>query len=368
MFSPRKLIENAARSFAATASQSALQLFAIVDPSVIPWAAGDAQNLRQILGHLLTNALRFTESGYVIVRLRAGVRANGMQRLTLQVVDTGRGIRQEDQARLFRPLLAPGIAGEASKGRHTGLSLCAHLAAQMDSRIRVTSEPGLGSSFSLTLMLPAAEGPANDVPDLHGIRVHARSPHRELSANVCAWLSHWGATAEPVTIPPSCPEPDEVFLDLLPGADGRPAGWAGHYLPAHAPGPLLGGAFDPVDGYDLDSIGFAIARLMHGISPSRAPGGVLPEAFIPQRFRHAFLDTMNDDLAKLEQAIAKRDVASVLLALHRMRGALMMVAMIALANDISSVEAQLRHNGRSEPALLAASRLVLDIKGLLAQV
>ncbi|WP_454675235.1 ATP-binding protein [Achromobacter pestifer] len=365
MFSPRKLVESTTRSFAAQARQKNLLLFSTTDQSVIPWATGDTSNLRQILSNLLSNALSFTESGHVIVRLRGGDRTDGVQRLTLQVVDTGIGINREDQAGLFnsvRPI------GHAVHGRRTGLAHCAHLAQLMGSHIRVTSEPGLGSSFSLDLALPASEGPAVDIPDLRGIRVLARSPHRELSNNVCSWLSRWGANATPATDPIPCGASDDVFLDLLTGSGARPAHWTGHYLSTCAPGPFAADTIEPLDGYDLEGIGSGIARLVHGTPLTQPPEGVPPPPPIPHRFRRLFLDTMHDDLDKLEQAIARRDAFVALQALHRMRGALMMVAMTTLANDIKTVDTTLRGDGWNEQAFLETSRLVLEIRDFLIQV
>ena len=155
---------------------------------------GDAGRIRQILANLVSNAIKFTEAGHVIVRLRAVDQPNGNQLLTLQVVDTGIGIGAQEQSQLFLPFYQIDSASHTVRGTGLGLSICARLAKLMNSWIRVTSELGLGSSFSMALSLKPAAGPAPTTPDLAGARVHVRSPHRELSEQVCLWLTMWAPT------------------------------------------------------------------------------------------------------------------------------------------------------------------------------
>lgn len=266
-FSPRELVESCTRSFAAMASQKGLLLFACVDPAVAPWVRGDAVRIRQILSNLLSNAIKFTQSGHVIVRLRCTADEDGAQRLTIQVVDTGIGIGKEEQTQLFSPFYQIDSASHTVRGAGIGLSICARLARLMGSRIRVTSELGLGSSFALDLLLHTTDGPAVTEPALHGINIHVRSPHRELTHNVCQWLTRWGATALPVTQAQPRGERDDVFLDLLGTPDTRPVNWAGHYLAAGDPWACPADAPPQVDGHDLDGIGFGIERVLRGDSP-----------------------------------------------------------------------------------------------------
>lgn len=267
LFRPRELVESCTRSFAALARQKGLLLFASVDDSVAPWVTGDPVRIRQILSNLLSNAIKFTESGHVIVRLRGAERADGAQVLTLQVVDTGIGIDKEDQAQLFSPFYQIDSASHTVRGAGIGLSICARLAKLMDSDIRLTSELGLGSSFSLDLALQPADGPPIDEPDLQGIRVVVRSPHRELSDNVCQWLTRWGAAAQPAPTPLGPGEADDVLLDILGDSEAPPANWIGHFLSAGDPRESATGMPVQVDGHDLDSIGFGISRLLRGDPP-----------------------------------------------------------------------------------------------------
>ena len=126
-------------------------MFSCVDTGVAPWVTGDAGRIRQILANLVSNAIKFTEAGHVIVRLRAVDQPNGNQLLTLQVVDTGIGIGAQEQSQLFLPFYQIDSASHTVRGTGLGLSICARLAKLMNSWIRVTSELGLGSSFSMAL-------------------------------------------------------------------------------------------------------------------------------------------------------------------------------------------------------------------------
>ena len=160
------------------------------------------------------------------------------------------------------------------RGTGLGLSICARLAKLMNNWIRVTSELGLGSSFSMALSLKPAAGPAPTTPDLAGARVHVRSPHRELSEQVCLWLTMWGAHATPAPhVPPPATESDEVLLDVLRAEDGPPSDWGGRYLSAREPGVRGEYGPDALDGHRLDSIGFGIQALLRGdrATPSAEP-------------------------------------------------------------------------------------------------
>ncbi|MDP1136856.1 hypothetical protein Q6325_29880, partial [Klebsiella pneumoniae] len=70
-FNPRELVQNCTSSYAAMAQQNGLLLFSCVDAQVPESVLGDAVRIRQILGNLISNAIKFTEAGHVIVRLRS---------------------------------------------------------------------------------------------------------------------------------------------------------------------------------------------------------------------------------------------------------------------------------------------------------
>jgi signal transduction histidine kinase len=116
----------------------------------------DRQKLQQILVHLLTNALKFTERGSIDLTVRAR-NDNGREFLEIAVRDTGIGISGEDQKVIFDDFRQ--LDGSSSRnygGTGLGLGLCRRLAAALGGTIRVSSEVGVGSVFSLILPLNAA--------------------------------------------------------------------------------------------------------------------------------------------------------------------------------------------------------------------
>ena len=243
-FNPRELVQSCTDSYAAMAEQKGLLLFCCVDVAVPDWMTGDAVRIRQILSNLLSNAIKFSDSGHVIVRLTvAGVVADKTH-LMLQVVDTGIGIGKAEQTQLFVPFYQIDSGSHTVRGAGIGLSICARLAKLMGSEIRVTSELGLGSSFSMELPLQVAYGqpaygqpayghPAPQ-PDLSNICVHVRSPHHELTENVCLWLRRWGAQAAAAPNPLPLGAPDDVLLDVLVNGNFDARDWAGHHVLASA--------------------------------------------------------------------------------------------------------------------------------------
>jgi signal transduction histidine kinase/CheY-like chemotaxis protein/purine-cytosine permease-like protein len=115
----------------------------------------DENRLRQILINLLTNAIKFTTTGQVILRIR--YRA---QVAEFEIEDTGIGIAPEDQERIFEPFeraMSPLV--QSARGTGLGLSICKLLTEVMGGEIRVTSTPTKGSLFRVKLFLPEVANP-----------------------------------------------------------------------------------------------------------------------------------------------------------------------------------------------------------------
>lgn len=115
----------------------------------------DPDRLQQILLNLITNAVKFTPTGG---RITISCRRSGEQTL-ISVADTGRGIADDQLERIFEPFVqASGAAADpaAKKGFGLGLAISRGLARRMGGDLTVTSEPGVGSTFTLSLKSPAA--------------------------------------------------------------------------------------------------------------------------------------------------------------------------------------------------------------------
>lgn len=116
---------------------------------------GDPMRLRQILLNLLGNAIKFTEHGSVALRISP----LSPQGVRIEVTDTGPGLNEEQRARLFHRFQQAEGARTASRygGSGLGLAICQELAAAMDGRIDVDSDPGVGSRFIVDLPLPEGD-------------------------------------------------------------------------------------------------------------------------------------------------------------------------------------------------------------------
>jgi two-component system sensor histidine kinase/response regulator len=111
----------------------------------------DGRALKQILLNLANNAIKFTESGSVRLRIRADG-LDGGALVEFSVVDTGLGIRAEDRDKLFRAFSQVDVAGEVRyEGTGLGLHLSQKLAELLSGRITFETEFGKGSTFRLTL-------------------------------------------------------------------------------------------------------------------------------------------------------------------------------------------------------------------------
>ncbi|PYB80518.1 hybrid sensor histidine kinase/response regulator [Pseudomonas soli] len=153
---PAQLVHDAVIGFSATARKKGLGIEAEIDPRVPRQILGDAVRLRQILHNLLGNAIKFTESGLIRLRLTVQDRSTGSVLLQWQVTDTGIGIPESAMDKLFNPFYQ--VAGVPSgSGAGLGLSICKRLSDLMGGNIRVVSEPGLGSSFSLFITLAVVD-------------------------------------------------------------------------------------------------------------------------------------------------------------------------------------------------------------------
>jgi len=129
-----------------------------------PLLIGDAGRIRQVLLNLLGNAIKFTEQGSVTLDLECEPTKEGAAILTMTISDTGIGISDEDQKRLFQ--LFTQIDSSATRkysGTGLGLAISKQLVNQMGGDISLQSTPDKGSIFCVTLTLPLAGAPDNKV-------------------------------------------------------------------------------------------------------------------------------------------------------------------------------------------------------------
>lgn len=115
---------------------------------------GDPNRLKQIIRNLVDNAIKFTETGYIVVRTRIEEENESSYKICLSVTDTGIGISSEEQATLFNPFQQAGAnIFRRYGGSGLGLVICKQLAEQMQGKLVLVSEPNKGSTFSAYLTL-----------------------------------------------------------------------------------------------------------------------------------------------------------------------------------------------------------------------
>lgn len=154
----RALVRASTGNFLATASSRALRLECNIDDRLAPAYLVDALRLRQILSNFLSNALKFTERGSVVVELDRLASADQRELVALRVRDTGIGIDAQDQARLFRPFEQVRTTSIVrADGSGLGLDICRRLADLMGGEITVESRLGVGTTMSLLVRLPIAD-------------------------------------------------------------------------------------------------------------------------------------------------------------------------------------------------------------------
>lgn len=227
-FSPLELTEEVVQSFTGAAQAKGLQLYTCLSAELPLRMRGAAASIRQILNNLLSNAVKFTDNGYVSVRLKSSVVDAECVMLTWQVNDTGMGIGVEDQPRLFDQFYQIRRSEHPVAGTGLGLSISLRLAQLMNGSLKLVSELGLGSSFSLRLPLERIAMQA-EPQDLAGCAIQVLAPVRDLAECLCGWIARWGGRAM-VATPRSLGEADATSLlveVLLVGSAPMFEAWPG---------------------------------------------------------------------------------------------------------------------------------------------
>ena len=155
-FGLRDTVEESLEIFAGRAHAKGLELVCAIELDVPAAVRGDPTRLRQVLVNFVGNAIKFTDSGEIILRVRA-VGKDGL--LRFEVIDTGIGISEEAQAHIFNAFSqADSFTTRKYGGTGLGLAICRQLAALMGGEIGVHSEVGRGSTFWFEVRLePAAD-------------------------------------------------------------------------------------------------------------------------------------------------------------------------------------------------------------------
>ncbi len=156
-FHLRKAVEEVAELLGEHAYDKGVEMAAVIDPDVPTAVSGDPGRLRQVLVNLVSNAVKFTDDGEVVVRASLVEDQDDGALVRFEVSDTGIGIAPEHQVGLFASFAqADASTTRRYGGTGLGLAICKRLVELMGGDIGVQSEPGRGSTFWFTARLSRA--------------------------------------------------------------------------------------------------------------------------------------------------------------------------------------------------------------------
>jgi predicted ATPase/signal transduction histidine kinase/DNA-binding response OmpR family regulator/tRNA A-37 threonylcarbamoyl transferase component Bud32 len=176
-----EIVNQATAATNALFEQKGLQLVKDLPPDVMLDAIGDRDKLIQVVINLISNAVKFTTNGSVTCRAR---RRKG--EIEVRVIDTGMGIKPEDQPKVFEKFKQVGdTLTDKPKGTGLGLPICKEIIEHHGGRIWVESEIGKGSSFIFTLPVKDESGDEPNAPHIdlksliHQLKAHAPAGERQ---------------------------------------------------------------------------------------------------------------------------------------------------------------------------------------------
>jgi two-component system, sensor histidine kinase and response regulator len=202
-FNLRNCAEEALKASALAADKKGLELLCDIANDVPESVEGDPGKLRQIILNLVSNAIKFTHQGEVLLKmeLEAAERdtLSGSRVVRVTVADTGIGIPAAKQLSIFSPFTqADSSTTRKYGGTGLGLSISAQLISLMGGRIWVESEPGKGTQFHFTVRLKALlklpeSGSALPVEALRGLKALVVDDHQTNRRILEGTLRQWGA-------------------------------------------------------------------------------------------------------------------------------------------------------------------------------
>ena len=196
-----EVMNTLATTMTMNAGEKELELAIAVEPDVPRRLVGDAQRLQQILVNLAGNAIKFTESGEVVVAVSVAESKNGRAWLRFEVRDTGIGMTAQQQAQLFTAF----SQGDQSitrrfGGTGLGLAISKHLIHMMGGEIAVASSEGKGSRFWFSVPFEVLAQPAGvrRTPALGPLRLLVADDNRTTRELIVKLIHAWGWNADEV--------------------------------------------------------------------------------------------------------------------------------------------------------------------------
>ncbi|WP_244259512.1 ATP-binding protein [Rathayibacter sp. VKM Ac-2759] len=373
-FDLRRLVAGSATVLLHAAESKGLPIDVRIDDDCPPWVLGDATRLRQVLVNLLGNAVKFTDAGGVVLRVRQA----GPGVTAFEITDTGTGIAEDQLDRLFEPFAqADESITRTHGGTGLGLTICRSLVELMGGRITVESTLGSGSRFRFELPLAPATAPEHTSADraarsdagapattaLRVLVVEDNAALRLLSTRLVAALGHDvesvvdGAEAVAAAARTSY---DVVLMDVhMPVLDGLEA--TRRIRAAAGPQPRIVGLTAGTSARDRDDCAEAgmddfvakpftsedLRRAFAALDGLEPAGEAAARAFsrldelgedARAEVLQAFVEQSTHDRARLVRALAGGDATTLRFIAHRLRGASLALGADELAEACRPIE------------------------------
>lgn len=200
-FSLRAIVDAVLENASQREPGKKLALASIIRREVPHRLVGDPIRLRQVLLNLVSNGIKFTEHGEVVVRVQARQHTPGKIRLHFEVTDTGIGLTDAQIKKLFQPFVQTDTSSARRfGGSGLGLAISRKILELMDGRIGVNSAPGQGSTFWFEMPFEVPEQPAmaRSFPGLVFVQAIVASPNACLRESLTEQLHGWGVVARAV--------------------------------------------------------------------------------------------------------------------------------------------------------------------------
>ncbi|WP_170291689.1 response regulator [Heliobacterium mobile] len=157
-FDIRAMVEAAVVLFEPKAKEKGLDLNVMISSAIPHYVVGDPTKLRQVIGNMVSNALKFTERGEAFVEVLLRRQTEKTVEIAFSVSDTGIGMSEQEMNKIFAPFTqADSSSTRKYGGTGLGLAICKRLVEMMGGEISVTSEKGKGTTFYFTVQMDKAE-------------------------------------------------------------------------------------------------------------------------------------------------------------------------------------------------------------------
>ncbi|NRA37006.1 MAG: response regulator [Planctomycetes bacterium] len=157
-FDPWLLTEDIMQLYAVKAHRKKIDFNSYVDPKIQSSLIGDPHRLQQILGNLISNSIKFTDTGMVYLKVDIAQKNREHCDIRFSVIDTGIGIAKESQSKIFESFNQADVSTTRQfGGTGLGLAICKRLVRVMNSELQIESEKGRGSTFSFVVRFSQGE-------------------------------------------------------------------------------------------------------------------------------------------------------------------------------------------------------------------